>query len=130
MQYGQGLREWWILARYVDKGMNLDKVFIVPFHVKRDRESIIPADVAGAYVSCYTAADRYELAVKKCLSALRADGVLVEEILQPINTMSLEDWSKHVVDEWPDQADQMPSQEEFEDALRGGNVVYGPFGSY
>jgi len=86
--------------------------------------------MVGAYVSCYAAADNYELAVERCLSALRADGMQVEEILQPINTMSIADWSKHIAEQWPDQANQMPGQQEFETAVKGGNVVYGPFGSY
>jgi len=108
----------------------LDNVFIVPFHVKRDREAIMPENVAGAYISCYAAADSYEVAVGICLSALKADGLRVEEILQPINIMNISDWSKHIVEQWPDQASQMLSQKEFESSVRSGSVVYGPFGSY
>jgi hypothetical protein len=107
-----------------------DDVFIVPFHVKRAAESIMPENVTGAYVSCYAAADNYEIAVAKCLSALQTDGMRVEEILQPINAMSIADWSRHIAEQWPDQAGQMPSQQEFESSVRAGNVVYGPFGSY
>jgi hypothetical protein len=108
----------------------LDNVFIVPFHVKRAPESIMPENVAGAYVSCYVAADSYEIALERCLSALHVDGMLVDEILQPINAMSIADWSIHIAEQWPDQADQMPSQQEFESSVRKGRVVYGPFGSY
>lgn len=90
----------------------------------------MPASMAGAYVSCYATADNYEYAVEKCLSALGADGMRVEEILEPVNSMSTADWSRHVAEQWPSQADQMPSQQEFETAVKGGNVVYGPFGAY
>lgn len=108
----------------------MDKVFIVPFHVKRGRESLMPANLVGAYVSCYTAADNYELAVGKCLSALRNSGLRVEEALQPIHTMSMADWSTHIAEQWPNQARQMPTQQDFEAAIKAGDVVYGPFGSY
>jgi len=90
----------------------------------------MPINIIGAYVSCYVTADNYELAVKKCLSALQRDGMQVEEILQPICSMSIADWSKHIAEQWPDQASQLPSQQEFESTLKDGNVVYGPFGSY
>jgi hypothetical protein len=108
----------------------LDNVFIVPFHVKRAPESIMPENVTGAYVSCYAAADSYEIAVERCLSVLQVDGMRVEEILQPINAMSIADWSRHIAEQWPDQVGKMPSQQEFESSVRGGSVVYGPFGSY
>lgn len=108
----------------------MNSIFIVPFHVKRESESIMPENVAGAYVSCYAAAENYEIAVERCLSALRSDGMRVEEILQPINAMKVSDWSRHIEEQWPGYAGQMPSQKEFESSMTGGSVVYGPFGSY
>ncbi|KGB98458.1 hypothetical protein DM43_3094 [Burkholderia cepacia] len=42
----------------------------------------------------------------------------------------MEDWAKHVNDVWKDQATSLPDQVAFEEAIEGGAVVYGPFGSY
>lgn len=90
----------------------------------------MPLDASGAYVSCYTIADGYELAVKKCLFALAADGLHVEEILQPINAMQIADWAVHIAEQWPRQMALLPDQCSFEMSVRAGKVVYGPFGTY
>lgn len=108
----------------------MTKVFIIPFHVRRMERSIMPKEFSGAYVSCYSAADDYVEAAKKALRKLSEDGLHPEEILQPIHEMSLENWSQHVSEMWPDRADTMLGQVEFEDAMKRGRVVYGPFGSY
>lgn len=106
------------------------EVFIVPFHVKRAENSIMPDNARGAYVSCYVQANDYKLAIERCDAALRVDGMRVEEILQPIHSMNPSQWGQHILDQWPDQANQMPTQQEFEDAMEAGKVLYGPFGAY
>lgn len=90
----------------------------------------MPANIERAYVSCYVVADDYERGIKKCLSAFGADGIHVEEILQPISAMKAEDWEVHIGEQWPSQADRMPNQSEFEESMKSGGVVYGPFGAY
>lgn len=90
----------------------------------------MPATTSGAYVSCYALAGDYVRATKMCIAALSADGMCVEEILQPIKSMPIAEWSTHIFEQWPEQADQMPTQAEFEESMRGGKVVYGPFGAY
>lgn len=105
-------------------------IFIVPFNVKPSVGSIMPTTANGAYVSCYAQAKDYKQAVMKCIEALDADGMQVEEVLQPIHSMDASQWSQHIVDQWPDQASQMPNQEEFERAIASGKVIYGPFGAY
>ena len=106
------------------------KIYIIPFRVRRLKESIMPKSFSGAYVSCYSHADNYAAAAQNALTRLSADGLYPEEILQPIHEMDAEDWSQHISERWPDQADSLPSQIEFEDAMKKNNVVYGPFGSY
>ncbi len=90
----------------------------------------MPPNVIGGYVSCYAMADNYEQAIQRCLTALAADGLRVEQILQPINELRTADWALHIAEQWPSHAAQMPSQREFEAAIDGGRVVYGPFGTY
>ena len=90
----------------------------------------MPEGASGAYVSCYAKADNYRLGVEKCIAALKIDGMYVEEILQPIQSMKGSQWEIHIVDQWPDHKDEMPTQEEFENSINNGDVVYGPFGSY
>ena len=90
----------------------------------------MPEGITGAYVSCYADADGYEQAIERCVAALAIDGMQVEEILQPIHSMDASQWSQHVHDQWPDQAAQLPNQNDFEEAARAGKVIYGPFGAY
>ena len=90
----------------------------------------MPSDVSGAYVSCYVEADTYVTAVKKCMSALQTDGFQIADVLQPIHSMAVSDWSSHVNEQWPDHRGQMQSQAAFEDAIADGKVIYGPFASY
>lgn len=111
-------------------GDGVMKVFIVPFHVKRMDESIMPPELAGAYVSCYASGRDYSEATERCLKRLVADGLHPIEILQPINEMKLEDWERHIKEVWSGYAASLPSQQEFEDAIKKDAVVYGPFGSY
>jgi len=106
------------------------EVFIVPFHVKRAENSIMPDTATGAYVSCYTQANDYKHAIESCVASLGIDGMRVEEILQPIHSMNASQWGLHILDQWPDQASQMPTQREFEAAMEAGKVLYGPFGTY
>ncbi|WP_200919846.1 hypothetical protein [Duganella sp. Leaf126] len=111
--------------------MDLTKVFIIPFHVKRLKQSsIMPNDLSGAYVSCYSTGRDYIEATEKSLKKLSGDGLYPEEIMQPIYEMVSENWTQHVGEMWPDQAESMISQADFEDIVQGGGVVYGPFGSY
>lgn len=108
----------------------MSNVFMIPFHVKPGENSIMPADMIGAYVRCYAAGADLEQAARACMKALGADGLLVEEIMQPIHIMVMTQWALHVSEQWPEQAAQMPSQLEFEASINAGKVVYGPFGGY
>ena len=90
----------------------------------------MPTSFNGAYVSCYSSASDYVEATKKVLAKLSEDGLHPEEILPPIHEMDVEDWSLHISEQWPDQANSLLNQDEFEATMRNGGVVYGPFGSY
>jgi hypothetical protein len=105
-------------------------VFIIPFHVKPAATSIMPANLLGAYVTCYAPNADFEQAARACMSALQADGLLVEEIMQPIHTMEMGQWTLHISEQWPDQANRLPNQTEFEATMNAGKVVYGPFAGY
>jgi hypothetical protein len=108
----------------------MEKIFIVPIHVKRMEKSIMPISISGGYVSCYAGGDNYQDAVKRCLDALMVDGLYPHEIIQPIGELAMEDWSRHVAEQWPAQVESLPHQAEFEATIREGKVVYGPIGLY
>lgn len=109
---------------------NMTKVFIIPFHVKRAADSILPPDASGAYVSCYAAGKDYVEAVQKALRQLGEDGLRAEEILEPVHEMKSESWARHVLETWADQAAGLPNQARFEAAMKDGEVIYGPIGTY
>ncbi len=118
-----------IMLRYLELG-RLTKVFVIPFHVTRMAQSIMPSALSGAYVSCYVAGNDYIAATQKALAQLAEDGLHPQEILPAIYEMSSESWIKHINETWGDHLGALQTQIEFERAMKSGKVVYGPFGSY
>lgn len=108
----------------------MTRIFIIPFHVQRLDKSIMPPELSGAYVSCYSAGDDYVDATQSALRKLSADGLHPLEILQPILEMSSDGWMAHIRERWGDHVTSLPTQAEFEEAIQSKKVVYGPFGSY
>jgi hypothetical protein len=108
----------------------MSKIFIIPFHVTRMETSIMPSQLAGGYVSCYTLADDYVDATTRSLQRLKDDGLYPKEILQPVQEMATESWSAHVKETFPGHEDRLPTQVEFETTVADGGVVYGAFASY
>ncbi|MEJ2612711.1 MAG: hypothetical protein P8179_22300, partial [Candidatus Thiodiazotropha sp.] len=88
----------------------MTKVFVIPFHVKPMENSIMPAGLGGAYVSCYSQGDTYVEATENALIKLKSDGLYPEEILQPIHEMESGLWAEHVKEQWPDHIDHLPTQ--------------------
>ena len=108
----------------------LGKAFIIGFHVKPMENSIMPPELGGAYVDCFSKGEGYEEATKKALEKLISDGLHPEEILEPILELEISEWSTYAKDRWPNYIDNVAPQSEFEETLLSGGVVYGPFGSY
>lgn len=108
----------------------MDKVFVIPFHVKRVAGSIMPEGVSAAYVSCFAGGNDYVEATEKALRQLLQDGMNPEEILQPILELGAEEWGNYILGKWPNYVGSLPSQIDFYKAINSGQVVYGPFGSY
>jgi len=119
-----------MLSKLFGKKQDMGKVFIIPFHVKPLDNSIMPANLEAAYVSCYAKGETYVEATQNSLAKLSVDGLYPEEILQPIHEMQVSEWANHINEQWRDQIANLPSQKEFENSILSGNVVYGPFGSY
>ncbi|MBY8826323.1 hypothetical protein [Sphingomonas colocasiae] len=105
-------------------------IFIVPFHVKKERGAVFPDEFSGAYVNCYVGASDYKEAVKRCIEELKVDGMVVEKVMEPIYSMDISQWHQHILDQWPDYVNQLPNQDKFESEIGKGEVVYGPFGAY
>jgi len=106
------------------------KIFIIPFHVQRMDNSIMPLGFSGAYGNCYSTGNDYVDATEKALQHLLADGIYPEEILQPIFEMDSMNWTQHISENWPDDINSLKNQVDFEHAMKRGEVVYGPFGLY
>ena len=108
----------------------MKKVFIVPFHVKGLEKSIMPPEIGGAYVTCYSQGETYVDAIENILKQLASDGLHPEEILQPVHEMEVNSWKKHVQETWPEYVDSLPDESEFSASISANQVIYGPFGSY
>jgi len=48
----------------------LGKAFVIGFHVKPMENSIMPPELGGAYVDCFSKGENYEEATKKALDKL------------------------------------------------------------
>ena len=110
--------------------MNSDLVFAATFDVRRGEGSIMPDGVSAAYVTCFAAGPGYRSALENCAATLATDGLRVEQILEPVHSMNVSEWQQFVSSQWPEQADQMPGQVEFESVMNAGKVQYGPFVAY
>ncbi len=106
------------------------KVFIIGFHVTPLENTIMPPNLAGAYVDCFSKGETYVEATKNSLNKLAEDGLYPKEILGPILELEVTEWSTYVKERWPNYIDSISNQTEFEDTVLSGGVVYGPFGSY
>ena len=105
-------------------------VYSIPVHVTPTPGSLMPEGMAGAHVRCYCAGENAEAAVVKAVDRLKGDGLAIERIEDSIYRLASEDWAVHVRDNWPEHADALLSQAEFDDAIAHGHVVYGPFAGY
>lgn len=105
-------------------------VYAVPFHVKRMENSIMPPNLTDAYVRCYAAGGDHLDATRRAFEKLASDGLYAAEIRHPILTIESTGWFEHIHCNWPEHESLLPTQNEFEDAIGRGKVVYGPFGSY
>jgi hypothetical protein len=90
----------------------------------------MPAGTAGGYVRCYTVAEDYDIAIRRCLSQLELDGMLFVDILEPVEKIFLEQWSLHTLEQYPDYCSALLGQEEFEIAMSKNEVVYSPIAVY
>lgn len=106
------------------------KAFIIGFHVKPMEGTIMPSNLGGAYVDCFSKGKNYEEATKNALDKLVKDGLYPEEILEPILEIEISEWSAYAKKRWPDYIESVATQSEFEDSIMSGGVVYGPFGAY
>jgi len=106
------------------------RVFIIPMRVRSMDNSIMPKGASSAYVSCFSTGNDFMEASEKALESLVNDGIHSEEILQPIYEMDSNEWSHFISEQWPEQKSSLITQTEFENAMKKGEVVYGPFGLY
>lgn len=108
----------------------MNKIFAIPFHVTPLENSIMPAEIGGAYVDCFVAADEYTEATKKALAKLASDGLNPKEILNPIQQIEVEAWDRYLQSNWKDYTDHFLKGKDLHDAVQSSVVMYGPFSCY
>lgn len=108
----------------------MTQVYAFTVHVTGTPGSIMPPELGGAYVRCYATGPDHEVAGRRIVAKLRADGLNVEEVRQQMLQFDASQWALHVKDNWPEYAADLASQAEFDEAMAEGRVVYGPFGGY
>lgn len=119
-----------MLGKFFKKNKSLGKVYIIRFHVKPMEKTIMPAELGGAYISCFSTGAGYEESMKKCIDKLTSDGLYPEEVLEPVHEIDISEWSNYANGQWPEYKDNIASQVEFEEKVLSGGVEYGPFAGY
>ena len=85
----------------------------------------MPEPLAGAIVVAFSFAEGPAEAARKSFQAAEAKGV-VAKVLPDGFSIPVHQWREHVEHQWPEFADQMPSQSDIAAQLEGGAVVFGP----
>ena len=119
-----------MLGKLFKKNKSLGKAYIIRFHVKPMEGTIMPPELGGAYISCFSIGEGYEESMKKCIDKLAVDGLYPEEVLDPVHEIEIADWTKYVDGEWPEYKNNLANQSEFEEKVLSGGVEYGPFAGY
>lgn len=118
------------MFRKLRKRKDLGTAYAIGFHVKPAKETIMPSELGGAYVHGFCKASTQESAAQKIYEKLLSDGLIPEEILPKSFEMNIEEWTVFAIEYWPEYVQQLHTQEEFEEIILGGGVVYGPFSAY
>ncbi len=107
----------------------MPEVFLATFKVERGADSIMPDGAEAAYVTCFAGGQDYRHALRECAEALSNDGLIVAQVLEPVQAMDVSQWQSVVSENWPDLAAELPDQTAFEAVIAAGSVQYGPFGA-
>jgi len=105
-------------------------VIVIPLHITPTENARMPVGPDGAYMRCYSSEQSVEMAIKLVGDKLKADGMNVEEILEPIEHMDSSQWILHINDLWPEHVSSLMIQEEFDEAMSSGEIVCGPLEVY
>lgn len=108
-----------------------DEAFIIAYLVRPQEPGGLPDGMTGAYVKCFTASPDIETAIRATCAALLENGLNpVEVVDDKVYQLKIADWGLYVSGEWPEYASHLPTQEEFEQKMAEGKVVYGPFAGF
>ena len=89
-----------------------------------------PANIEGAYVTCYAAAPDPLLAFRKGVASTRAMGYLFEDILGTVRELPLETWTAYLQRSWPDVSGHFPDQHSLTSMIPEQAVFFGPFSNF
>lgn len=105
-------------------------VFLVNVKVGRGSNVTMSSGLAGAYVSAYVTAAGPEAAARLAVTKLTARGFEFQAIQGPITRIELGEWSRHVVQSWPEFISEFPGRDELAAGLGSDSVFFGPFVGY
>lgn len=107
-------------------GCKLDERQILAIRVElRSGEKALPEPLTGAVVVAFSFAENATEAAKKSFAAARAKGTEAR-VLPDGFSVPVHQWRQFVEHQWPEFADQMPSQLDIAEHLETGAVVFGP----
>jgi len=112
--------------KFLGLGPKLDKRSILAIRLElRSGEKALPEPLIGAVVVAFSFAEGPSEAAEKSFAAAVAKGTKAR-VLPDGFSLPVHQWRQYVEHQWPEFADQMPSQSDIAGHLETGAVVFGP----
>jgi hypothetical protein len=107
-----------------------NKLFAFQLRVSPDKGSDMPANLKGALVICYSAAESVDAGVRQAMQEAADKRLVVDELLPSAQEVDAANWDDYVKAIWPEFRDYLPSAREVQLIARWGGAFFGPFMAY
>ena len=95
--------------------------------VRRGPDCPMPAQLIGAFITCYTAATTHQDALQIAVEKLTANGYIFEDLVDgQIQEIDSSRWDEHVVATWPEFPNYFPHQADMVRFIQAGGVFFAP----
>jgi len=107
-----------------------NRLFEFTMKLSRTDANPPPANIEGAYVTCYAAAPDPLLAFRKGVASACSMGYRFEDILGTVRELPLEAWTAYLQRCWPDVSGHFPDQHSLTSMIPEQAVFFGPFSKF
>lgn len=102
-------------------------LYEVPVRVLNREGCGLPSEFAGAVIACYVAAPDHLSAVKRAKLGVEKLNYAFDDLASDqVRELNVNKWDDYVRQVWPEDADQLPTQDELPELIGRGVVFLGP----